>query len=109
MFDATEKTSPGYYSPAQTALLLLDFHQMFVENIEDAGAREALETAAEMRKWAQSCGIRVIHALIDIEQSPFESCKDAASENFFRDSVQMIIISAPFSARFRNQTALYSH
>jgi nicotinamidase-related amidase len=38
----------------------------------------ALKVAAEMKAWAKSKGIKVIHALIDINTTPFETCKDAA-------------------------------
>ncbi|KAJ5155261.1 Isochorismatase hydrolase [Penicillium capsulatum] len=78
MFDATDKASPGYYGPSQTALLLLDFHQTFVEKLGAEATAAALRTAAEMRKWAKVQGIQVIHALIDTDLSPFEVCKDVA-------------------------------
>lgn len=76
MFDPEDKATPGHYGPSQTALLLLDFHQMFVDKAGGAKAPQALKVAAEMRTWAQTHGIRVIHALIDVDQSPFETCKD---------------------------------
>jgi nicotinamidase-related amidase len=77
MFSAADKTSPGHYGPSQTALLLLDFHSMLVQRIHLQGPA-ALKVAAEMKAWAKSKGIKVIHALIDINTAPFETCKDAA-------------------------------
>jgi nicotinamidase-related amidase len=77
-FNPTDKTTPGHYGPSQTAFLLLDFHSMFVENAGGAAAPAAVAVAANMRTWAKAQGIPVIHALIDIDQSPFPTCKDAA-------------------------------
>lgn len=45
-FDATDKSNPGHYGPYQTALLLLDFHTLFVERNGGPRARAALEVAA---------------------------------------------------------------
>jgi nicotinamidase-related amidase len=56
--------------------MLLDFHAMFVSRVPDAGPA-AVKTASEMKAWAKSKGIKVIHALVDINASPFETCKDS--------------------------------
>ena len=77
MFDTTNQAAPGYYGPSQTALLLLDFHSLFVQHAGGPSAPAALSVAAEMRAWAKAKGIRVIHCLIDIHATPFETCKDA--------------------------------
>ena len=77
MFNPADKTTPGYYGPSQTALLLLDFHSMFVNVVGGPPAREALKVSATMRGWAKSQSILVIHALNDINTLPFETCKDA--------------------------------
>jgi len=76
-FNAADKSTPGHYGPSQTALLLLDFHSMFVQRAGGAGALAALHVAADMRTWAQSQGIQVIHCLIDINATPYPTCKDA--------------------------------
>lgn len=78
MFDAADKTAPGHYGPSQTALLLLDFHSMFVQRFTGAQGAAAVKVAAETKAWAKSKGIKVIHALIDTNATPFETCKDAA-------------------------------
>ncbi|KAL2834669.1 Isochorismatase-like protein [Aspergillus pseudoustus] len=72
------EASPGHYGPTRTALLLLDSHTMFVRRIPGARGLEAVRVAAQMKTWAISKGIKVIHALIDIDAAPFETCKDAA-------------------------------
>ncbi|OTA75558.1 hypothetical protein M434DRAFT_39040 [Hypoxylon sp. CO27-5] len=77
MFDTADKTTPGHYGPSQTALLLLDFHTLFVRKVGGQEAPVALETAAKMRTWAKSHGIWVIHGLIDVNATPFPTCKDA--------------------------------
>ncbi|KAF2472722.1 Isochorismatase hydrolase [Lindgomyces ingoldianus] len=76
-FNAADKTTPGHYGPCQTALLLLDFHSMFVQRAGVPQAPAALSVAARMRTWAKSQGIQVIHCLLDINATPFPTCKDA--------------------------------
>lgn len=79
MSNVADKSLPSHWGPSQTALLLLDFHSMFVSRLPDSGAA-AVKTAVEMKTWAKSKGIKVVHALIDINASPFETCK--GSERF---------------------------
>jgi nicotinamidase-related amidase len=74
-FTPEDQTTPGHYGPSQTALLLLDFHSLFVQRIGGPEASTALEVAAKMRTWAKSQGIQVIHALIDIHAVPSPTCK----------------------------------
>jgi nicotinamidase-related amidase len=75
-FNATDKTTPGYYGPSETALLLLDFHSMLVQGLVGPEGPAALQVAAEMRTWAKSQGIQVVHALVDSNATPFPTCKD---------------------------------
>jgi nicotinamidase-related amidase len=75
MFNAADITTPGYYVPSETALLLLDFHTMFVKQAGGDKAPAALEVAAQLRTWAKGQGIQVIHALIDVNMTPFPTCK----------------------------------
>lgn len=72
-----DPTTSSYYGPSKTALLLLDFHSMFVEMAGGSNAPAALVIAAEMRMWAKSQGIVVIHALIDVDAATFPTCKGA--------------------------------
>ena len=60
-FNLEDQTTPGHCGASQTALLLLDFHSLFVQR---------LEVTAKMRTWAKPHGIQVIHALIDINALP---------------------------------------
>ncbi|KAJ4407200.1 hypothetical protein N0V91_004082 [Didymella pomorum] len=78
MFDTSDPAAPGYYAPSQTALLLLDFHQMFVEKAAGPKAHTALRKAANLRLWASSQGIQVIHCLIDVNGTPYPTCKGSA-------------------------------
>ncbi|KAF2501609.1 Isochorismatase hydrolase [Lophium mytilinum] len=75
-FNPADVSTPGHYGPSQTALLLLDFHSLFVQKPAGAVGAPALEVAANMRTWAKSQGIQVIHCLIDINAKPFPTCKD---------------------------------
>ncbi|KAF7554774.1 hypothetical protein G7Z17_g2654 [Cylindrodendrum hubeiense] len=72
-----DPTTAGYYGPSKTALLLLDFHSMFVEKIGGPDALAALSVAGQMRTWAKSQCITVVHALIDIDAATFPTCKGA--------------------------------
>ncbi|KAF2162474.1 hypothetical protein M409DRAFT_58235 [Zasmidium cellare ATCC 36951] len=77
LFNRKDKSSPAYYGPSQTALLLLDFHSFLVEKAlpEDAG-QAVVEIAVKLRDWAKSKGILVIHGLVDAKGTPFATCKD---------------------------------
>lgn len=76
MFNAADRSTPGYYGPSKTALLLLDFHSMFMKR-GGPSASAALQVAARVRTWAHSQGIQVIHALVDVNATPYPTCKDA--------------------------------
>ncbi|KAI5251226.1 Isochorismatase hydrolase [Aureobasidium subglaciale] len=75
-FDANDASNPGCYGPSQTALLLLDFHTMFVRH-SGPSAHSAVTVAASLRRWAKPQGILVIHTLIDTSKFPLPTCKDA--------------------------------
>ncbi|GES63649.1 alcohol dehydrogenase [Aspergillus terreus] len=77
MFNTTDESSPGYYGATKTALLLLDFHSLFIQKAGGQNAAAALKVAAEMRTWAKSQGIWIIHALIDTNAPPYPTCKDS--------------------------------
>lgn len=78
-FDPKDKTSPAYYGPSQTALLLLDFHSFLIEKAlpGDVG-QKAVQNASKLRDWAKSKGILVIHGLVDAKGTPLLTCKDQA-------------------------------
>ncbi|KAK7414460.1 hypothetical protein QQX98_006646 [Neonectria punicea] len=77
-FNATDSSTPGHYAPSQTALLLLDFHTMFVQKLGGPKAIAALGVAAQLRAWAKAQDILVVHALIDIDATPPPTTKGAA-------------------------------
>nr|POE86602.1 hypothetical protein CFP56_46786 [Quercus suber] len=74
-FNSSDKTNPAFYKPSESALLLLDFHTLFVQKAGGPRAAAALQVAADMRRWAQANGVSVLHALIDTAATPYETCK----------------------------------
>ena len=78
MFNESDPSSPGHYDPKRTALLLLDFHTMFVEKAGGPQAADAVNVAVSLRKWAHSKGISVLHCVLDLNDTPFETCKGSA-------------------------------
>lgn len=50
---------------------------MIVQKAGGPKALAALHVAASMRAWARSQDIQVVHALIDLNTSTFETCRDA--------------------------------
>lgn len=77
LFHSDDPSDPAHYGPSQTALLLLDFHNLMVEKLGGPAAPAALDVAARLRKWAKTRGIVVIHALIDTNASPPPTAKGA--------------------------------
>lgn len=73
--DTASLSTPAHYGVSQTAVLLLDFHTLFVDVAGGPKAPEALATASRFRIWAKSQGIAVIHALIDVDALPLPTCK----------------------------------
>lgn len=78
LFDTKDQASPGFYGPSQTALLLMDFHALFIAREDLPAGKIALRNAVELRAWAKQQGISVIHCLVDIDGKPFATCKNAA-------------------------------
>lgn len=76
-FSTADQSSPGHYGPSRTALLLLDFHTMFVQKAGGPNAPAALNVAIQVRTWAKSQGIAVVHALIDVSATPAPTSKGA--------------------------------
>jgi nicotinamidase-related amidase len=75
-FDAKDASTPGFYKPTETALLLLDFHSLFVERVAGAKAESALAAAAKVTNWARSLGFTVVHGLIDSTAQPLDTTKN---------------------------------
>lgn len=88
IFDAADATTPGYYSASQSALLLLDFHSKFVNNAGGPHGPAALKVAANLRTWAKSQGMPVIHCLIDLHKPTFPTCKDRARASSVIDAMR---------------------
>ncbi|KAJ8607046.1 hypothetical protein MRB53_040555 [Persea americana] len=73
-----DRDSPFYYRTEATALLLLDFHALFVDSLAGPNGRGAVRVAAELRTWAVRKGIRVVHCLVDADSVPFATCRGGA-------------------------------
>jgi len=73
---ASDKTTPGFYDAPQTAFLLLDFHTAFIEKATSPEVRKALQVAANLRSWAKTQGIQVIHCTVNVNDTPSPTCKD---------------------------------
>lgn len=56
--------------------MLLDWYSLFVEKLAGESAGEALKVAVELRKWAKSTGITVIHGLIDANMDMTTTAKN---------------------------------
>ena len=78
-FGQSDPSTPGFYTSSQTALLLLDFHSRFVEKSGGPAAQAAFETAVRLKRWALSHGIHVIHGIMDLQRTPFQTCKGAST------------------------------
>lgn len=75
MFDSTNSTAPGSCKVSQTALMLIDFHCRFVDKAGGPQAPAALRVASQLRSWAKSQRIQVIHCLLDLAASPYPTFK----------------------------------
>lgn len=73
---ASDETTPGFYNAPQTAFLLLDFYVAFIEKAAGPEARKALQVAVNLRSWAKTQGIQVIHCTVNVNDTPFPTCKD---------------------------------
>ncbi|KAK4495608.1 hypothetical protein PRZ48_012876 [Zasmidium cellare] len=76
IFDITRENAPGHYKPSQTALLLLDYKALVIGRIGPK-AEATVKEAVQMRNWARSKGIVVLHALVDFTGTPpFSTTKE---------------------------------
>ncbi|EMT62842.1 hypothetical protein ACKRZS_007541 [Fusarium odoratissimum] len=70
-----DASSPSAYGSSETALLLLDWYTLFIEKVAGPSAEPALKVAVELRNWAKTHNITVVHCLIDANGTPFPACK----------------------------------
>ncbi|EME44700.1 hypothetical protein DOTSEDRAFT_130227 [Dothistroma septosporum NZE10] len=71
---STDPSSPLHYPCSQTAILLLDYHNLVVELCGDAGI-SAVKQAKVVRDWALANDILVIHCLLDLNRPPPPTAK----------------------------------
>ncbi|KAK0868515.1 hypothetical protein LTS02_003590 [Friedmanniomyces endolithicus] len=103
-FNATDPSSPLYYPPNQTALLLLDYHGFIISQLAEAGTA-ALATAARMRTWALENGITVVHCLVDVHATPSVICKGGPRVTAMLEGLKddREAVDEPASAAFSGQ------
>lgn len=63
------------HAPAQTALLLLDYHNQIVDNMPAETKAQVLSAARTLRDAARSSGATIVHCLIDVSAEPVETSK----------------------------------
>ncbi|KAI1610518.1 Isochorismatase-like protein [Exophiala viscosa] len=63
-FSPSDASSPLSISPAETALLLIDYQNLILPRLGDA-APSVLNVASQMRDWAISKSVPIYHCLID--------------------------------------------
>lgn len=81
------EASPLHYTPAETALLLLDFQQFIVDLCGSSG-QTALIQAIKLRTWALANGVKVLHSVIDAYATPASTCKSAIRVEGMLDAVR---------------------
>jgi nicotinamidase-related amidase len=89
IFDVQDPCSPLSIPNSQTALLLLDYQNLSIAAMGDAGAK-AVATAGLMQKWAFDSGIMVVHCLVDTKsgESPKPSMKAAGRVKVLQEKLQ---------------------
>ncbi|KAL1896077.1 hypothetical protein Sste5346_004816 [Sporothrix stenoceras] len=85
ILDPQEPCSPLAFGTSQTALLLLDFHTFIVKSQPEAHGARVVTSAAELRSWARSQGMFVVHCMIDLRATTSLERKMATKVNGVRD------------------------
>ncbi|CAK7203121.1 hypothetical protein SEUCBS139899_005850 [Sporothrix eucalyptigena] len=88
ILDPQDPCSPLAVGPAQTALLLLDFHVFIAKSQPEDRGPAVIAAAAALRTWAKARGILVAHCLIDLRATTPADRKMAARANAVRDKMQ---------------------
>lgn len=90
--DETSLASPLHYKPGETALLVLDLHDLLFHigpQFEVAG-----KVAARLSEWARTTGIPVVHGLTDPDGNYPAQAKNKANwdniANTFKDKPEML-------------------
>ena len=65
MFDPSDPASPLSIAPRDTAVLLMDYQNMLLSRIGNEAASSVLGIASQLRDWALSKEMTVVHCLID--------------------------------------------
>ncbi|KAI1846894.1 hypothetical protein JX266_007115 [Neoarthrinium moseri] len=76
MSSAPSPNLPSAYGPKETALLLLDYHNIILGTISDADAKEKLITSTQkLLAAARASGAPVVHCLIRVDADPAPTSK----------------------------------
>ncbi|KAF2754495.1 Isochorismatase hydrolase [Pseudovirgaria hyperparasitica] len=75
ILDRNSCESPLAYPPAETAVILLDYHGYTIQLCGQKGIK-TVSKAQMIREWALERGITVLHSLIDINSKPPPQCKN---------------------------------
>jgi nicotinamidase-related amidase len=105
---AIDDSSPYAYRPSETAFLLLDWYSLFVESVAGPNAADARDVAVQLRNWAKSQGITVIHCLIDANGTLGPVCKDRGRYQGFLDAMKTSTDPEPVELR-GDDSELYFH
>jgi len=83
IFDASNEASPISYKAANTALLLMDYHNMLV-GLGGEHSKAALAQGKKMSEWAAKNGVLIVHCLIDLKATPRSTFKGKEMINMFK-------------------------
>ncbi|KAH8203922.1 hypothetical protein TruAng_001864 [Truncatella angustata] len=76
MVSTSSPNHPSSYGPSETALLLLDFHNMFSGFIQEAAEREKLINSTQaLLAAARESKTPILHCLIDASRDPLPTSK----------------------------------
>jgi nicotinamidase-related amidase len=74
LLNKDDPSSPAHYNASETAVVLLDYHSQFLQLAPTAAA--AVQIGSNLRDWAKSKNITVVHCLVDVDSTPHDTCKD---------------------------------
>lgn len=76
MATATSANHPSHYGPSETALLLLDFHNVIIESVPDAAGKDKLiKSTQALLSAARQSKIPILHCLIGTSRDPLPTSK----------------------------------
>ncbi|KAJ2983478.1 hypothetical protein NQ176_g671 [Zarea fungicola] len=87
--------NPAAYAPAQTALLLLDYHNLLVDMIQPQDTKEKLcGHVQKLVQTARASGSPIVHALVSFAEEPLARSK---LRSYFEKNYKPLLASSPQS------------